>query len=75
MLSSPSSIFVCLDHYRILVSRGKVNDYLQDKLHSCQMAFCNKPSYRRVLVGLGSAQTKRVSILSDGSIYEEVGFS
>ena len=74
-MSSPASIFVCLDHYRILVRKGKVNDYLQDRMHFCQMAFCNKPSYRRVLVGFGSAQTKEVSILPDGSLYEEVSFS
>lgn len=44
-------IRVCQKHYFLLVSRGKVNDFLPCFEGKCLLGSCSEPAFRRVLGG------------------------
>lgn len=63
-------IRVCQKHYFLLVSRGKVNDFLPCFEGKCLLGSCSEPAFRRVLVG-EVGQSKKV-IFDGVSLCEEV---
>ena len=63
-------LYVCKKHYYLLVSRGKVNDFLPSSEGRCMMMGCRNQVFRRILIGK-TGRAKEVYIRKDGSLYEE----